>query len=171
MRTIYLTTALMGSALALSACSNRSAEAPADEAATEATPAADEAAATPAAPTIVDANTASEAQLRGLAGVTPAIAAAIVEGRPYADATAFAAALGKATSKDAAAELMTRVFVPVNLNTASEEAIRLIPGMTDKMVREFLEYRPYEDMAEFDREIGKYVDEAEVARLRSYVTL
>ena len=43
--------------------------------------------------------------------------------------------------------------------------------MTPKMVHEFLEYRPYENMAEFDREIGKYVDEAEVARLRSYVTL
>ena len=44
-------------------------------------------------------------------------------------------------------------------------------GMTDKMVGEFLEYRPYEDMAEFDREIGKYVDAAEVARFRTYVTL
>ena len=40
-----------------------------------------------------------------------------------------------------------------------------------RMVGEFLEYRPYEDMAEFDREIGKYVDEAEVARFRRYVTL
>lgn len=170
MRKIYLTTALLGSALTLGACSSRTAEAPADEAATGTTP-ADVAAATPAAPTIVDANTAPEAQLRGIAGVTPAIAAAIVAGRPYADATAFAAALGKATSKKAAAELMTRVFVPVNLNTASEDAIKLIPGMTDKMVREFLEYRPYENIAEFDREIGKYVDEAEVARLRSYVTL
>ena len=64
-----------------------------------------------------------------------------------------------------------RVFVPVNLNEATEEQIRLIPGMTDKMVHEFEEYRPYEDMAEFDREIGKYVDEEEVARLRTYVTL
>ena len=67
--------------------------------------------------------------------------------------------------------MMKRVFVPVNLNTASEEAIKLIPGMTPKMVHEFMEYRPYEDMAEFDREIGKYVDAAEVARLRSYTTL
>jgi len=47
----------------------------------------------------------------------------------------------------------------------------LIPGMSGRMVGEFLEYRPYKDMNEFDREIGKYVDEAEVARFRSYVTL
>lgn len=65
----------------------------------------------------------------------------------------------------------TRVFVPVNLNTATREEIELIPGMTDRMVGEFLEYRPYEDMAEFDREISKYVDEEEVARFRTYVTL
>ena len=51
------------------------------------------------------------------------------------------------------------------------EEIRLIPGMTDKMVHEFEEYRPYADMGVFDREIGKYVDEAEVARFRNYVTL
>lgn len=132
------------------------------------------AAATPAAAivsTVVDANTATETQLGGIAGVTPEIAKGIVAGRPYADAVAFEDALGKMTSKDAAADLMKRVFVPVNLNTASEEAIKRIPGMTPKMVHEFLEYRPYTDMAEFDREIGKYVYAAEVARLRSYTTL
>lgn len=168
MRKLVLAAAL-GSASLLAACSggaDEAAEAPAEVAATEtaAAPAA-------TASTIVDANTATEAQLSGIAGVTPEIAAAIVAGRPYSDATAFAAALEKATSKDAATDLMTRVFVPVNLNTASEDAIKLIPGMTPKMVHEFMEYRPYEDMAEFDREIGKYVDEAEVARLRSYTTL
>lgn len=168
MRKLVLAAAL-GSVSLLAACSggaDEPAEAPAEVAATETAvaPAA-------TASTIVDANTATEAQLSGIAGVTPEIAAAIVAGRPYSDATAFAAALEKATSKDAATELMTRVFVPVNLNTASEDAIKLIPGMTPKMVHEFMEYRPYEDMAEFDREIGKYVDEAEVARLRSYTTL
>ncbi len=169
MRKTILTAALLGTVSALAACSGGTAEAPAEEAVTEAASA--DTAVAPTAPTIVDANSATEAQLGGIAGVTPEIAKAIVSGRPYADATAFAAALQKVTSKDSAADLMTRVFVPVNLNTASEDAIKLIPGMTDKMVHEFLEYRPYADMAEFDREIGKYVDEAEVARLRSYTTL
>ena len=43
--------------------------------------------------------------------------------------------------------------------------------MTPKMVHEFEEYQPYGSMAQFRREIGKYVDENEVARLESYVTL
>ena len=67
--------------------------------------------------------------------------------------------------------VLVNVFVPVDLNDQSEEAVALIPGMTDRMIHEFEEYAPYEDMAEFDREIGKYVDEEEVARLRTYVTL
>ncbi len=43
--------------------------------------------------------------------------------------------------------------------------------MTSKMVHEFEEYRPYSSMEQFRREIGKYVDDDEVARLESYVTL
>lgn len=153
----------------LAACSGGTEEAATDAdaiaTATEAAPAA------PVAATIIDANTATEQQLAGIAGVTPEVAKAIVDGRPYADVVAFDAALKKMMAPEAATSLLRKVFVPVNLNTASEDAIKLIPGMTPKMVHEFEEYRPYEDMAEFDREIGKYVDEAEVARLRSYTTL
>ena len=32
---------------------------------------------------------------------------------------------------------------PINLNTATREEIMLIPGMGNRMVREFFEYRPY----------------------------
>jgi hypothetical protein len=39
------------------------------------------------------------------------------------------------------------------------------------MAHEFDEYRPYTDMEQFRREIGKYVDEDEVARLEQYVVL
>ena len=169
MRKLVLVAALTGTA-ALAACSGATDEAATAEATTEA--AATEAApAAAVAPVIVDANTATEQQLAGIAGVTPEIAKAIVAGRPYADVVAFDAALKKVMAPEAATALLRQIFVPVNLNTASEDAIKLIPGMTPKMVHEFEEYRPYEDMAEFDREIGKYVDEAEVARLRSYTTL
>ena len=171
MRTLVFAATLAGAASFVSACSGGTDDAaePAEQDAAAATTEA--AVAAPTAPAIVDANTASEAQLGGIAGITPEIAAAIAAGRPYSDVTALDAKLRQTMSKDAAADVLARIFVPVNLNTASENAIKLIPGMTDKMVHEFLEYRPYADMAEFDREIGKYVDEAEVARLRSYVTL
>lgn len=171
MRSIFLT-AIATSALALSACSGGADEsATADAAATETVadtaPATDAAAAT----TVLDPNSATAEQLAAVAGMTPELATAIVDGRPYASASAFNAKLLETLTADQAATVRTAVFVPVNLNTATEDDIKLIPGMTDKMVGEFLEYRPYEDMAEFDREIGKYVDAAEVARFRTYVTL
>ena len=39
------------------------------------------------------------------------------------------------------------------------------------MQHEFEEYRPYTSMAQFRREIGKYVDEDEVERLARYVEI
>jgi hypothetical protein len=39
------------------------------------------------------------------------------------------------------------------------------------MHHEFEEYRPYTSIERFRREIGKYVDSAEVARLERYVTI
>ena len=173
MRKSALVTALVGAASLLSACS-QGGDAAADtaEPAAAATDAAPDAAAdASAANAVLDANAATAEQLAAAEGVTPELAAAIVAGRPYADVTALNAKLLETVSKDEAAAVLKGVFVPINLNTASEEAIKLVPGMTPKMVHEFLEYRPYEDMAEFDREIGKYVDAAEVARFRNYVTL
>lgn len=63
------------------------------------------------------------------------------------------------------------VFVPLNLNTATDEQLLTIPGLSRRMLREFTEYRPYTSMKQFRREIGKYVDEDEVARLERYIAL
>ena len=167
MRTLVLAAALAGAA-SLAACSDSAEDAAEATADAAATPEADAGATEAAnADAVLNANDATAEQLSA-AGISPEAASAIVAGRPYADVTALDSALKAA---GAPADALTRVFVPVNLNSASEDAIKLIPGMTPKMVHEFLEYRPYEDMAEFDREIGKYVDEAEVARFRRYVTL
>ena len=59
----------------------------------------------------------------------------------------------------------------ININTASDAEILSIPGMGPRMLREFKEYRPYTSIGQFRREIGKYVDKAEVARLESYITI
>ena len=56
-----------------------------------------------------------------------------------------------------------------NLNTATEDQFRTIPGVGDQMVREFFEYRPYTGIAQFRQEIGKYVDERQVAAYERYV--
>ena len=65
----------------------------------------------------------------------------------------------------------TRLWQPVDVNKATPEEMELIPGVGERMRHEFEEYRPYTSMDQFRREIGKYVDDAEVARLEQYVTI
>ncbi len=167
MRTLKFLVPAAATALALAACS----EAP--EPTTDETAMTDESAtdAAETETTVLDANTATAEDLAAVEGVSPELADAIVAGQPYASVTDLNAMLMETLSEDEAQAVLVNVFVPINLNTASEEEIRLVPGMTDKMVHEFEEYRPYADMGVFDREIGKYVDEEEVARFRQYVTL
>ncbi|HVK37971.1 MAG TPA: hypothetical protein VNA88_05535 [Candidatus Kapabacteria bacterium] len=57
----------------------------------------------------------------------------------------------------------------MNVNTATDAQLRTIPGVGDKMVHEFEEYRPYKSIVQFRKEIGKYVDEAQVATYENYL--
>jgi len=83
-------------------------------------------------------------------------------GTPTAAATTAAGANGgQATPATAAAKL--------NLNTATADDFLTVPGVGNRMVREFLEYRPYVSIEQFRREIGKYVSDAEVAAYEQYV--
>jgi DNA uptake protein ComE-like DNA-binding protein len=65
----------------------------------------------------------------------------------------------------------TGAITRININTATDAQILAIPGMGPRMLREFKEYRPYTSIEQFRREIGKYVDKAEVARLEQYITI
>ncbi len=58
----------------------------------------------------------------------------------------------------------------LNLNTVTgDELLTTIPGFSNRMVREFQEYRPYVSIQQFRREIGKYVGDAQVAEYENYV--
>ena len=118
--------------------------------------------------TIVDANLVTEAELAKLPHMTPALAKAVVAKRPLKTVKDLDGALSSLT-KEQRTELYGKLFVPINLNTATDEEILLIPGVGNRMLREFKEYRPYTALAQFHREIGKYVDDTELARLEQYV--
>jgi DNA uptake protein ComE-like DNA-binding protein len=79
--------------------------------------------------------------------------------------------MGKYVDDKEVARLAQYTFIPVNLNTASDEDILSIPGAGPRMVREFKEYRPWKTPAQFEKEIGKYVDDKEVKRLWRYVVI
>jgi DNA uptake protein ComE-like DNA-binding protein len=112
---------------------------------------------------------ASEKELLALPHMTAALAKSIMEQRPFLNMADLHALLSKTLSKEQLAELYGKMFVQINLNTAAPSEILLIPGVGNRMLREFQEYRPYKTIAQFRKEIGKYVDQKEVARLEQYV--
>lgn len=120
---------------------------------------------------LLDPNEADREELLALPGLDSAAVALVLEGRPFDDMLALHQLL--ATRMDSAAldGLYRDLFIPLDLNSASEEEILLIPGVGPRMLHEFLEYRPYENMAQFRGEMGKYVEDDEVARLEKYVTI
>jgi len=144
-----------------------------DSAATAASAAS---AATPAAPdanagAFLSPDSASREQLLTVPGMTAALADSLVAHRPYANMTAVDRVLAAGLSESQRDTVYTRLWKPLDLNTATGEEITLIPGVGARMRHEFEEYRPYKNIEQFRREIGKYVDNDEVARLERYVTI
>jgi DNA uptake protein ComE-like DNA-binding protein len=93
------------------------------------------------------------------------------EYRPWVSWVQFDKEISKYVGMDETNRLKQYVFIPVDLNTASDEDILSIPGAGRRMVREFKEYRPWTSQAQFEKEIGKYVDAKEVVRLWRYVVI
>lgn len=118
---------------------------------------------------VLEANTASETDIAALPHMNAERAKALVAARPFLSMTAFDAFLAPMLSEGQRKELYPKLFVHINLNAASREEILMVPGIGPRMLREFLEYRPYRALAQFRREMGKYVSEEEVARMEQYV--
>ena len=118
---------------------------------------------------LVNPDLASEKEILALPHMTAALVKSIMEQRPFLSMADLNTLLSKTLSKDQLAELYGKMFVQINLNTAAPNEILLIPGVGNRMSREFQEYRPYKTIAQFRKEIGKYVDQKEVARLEQYV--
>ncbi len=96
--------------------------------------------------------------------------AAIVAASPTAVAESTIAVTADSTTT-LAASIVSEAAAGnrINLNTASEANFLTIPSVGSRMVREFMEYRPYTSILQFEKEIGKYVDAAQVQAYEQYV--
>ena len=119
----------------------------------------------------INLNTASAEEIMLIPGAGKRMAHEFEEYRPWRSYAQFDKEIGKYVDAKEVARLAQYTFIPLNLNTASEADFMTIPGVGKRMAHEFDEYRPWKTQAQFEKEIGKYVDAKEVARLESYVTL
>ena len=120
---------------------------------------------------VMNANTATVEEIAGLPHMDEILAEVVVNNRPFVTIGELHHLLSSDLGEEQLEDLYGRLFVPINLNHAKRSDILLIPGVAGRMAHEFEEYRPYSNIEQFRREIGKYVDEAEVARLEQYVIL
>ncbi len=121
---------------------------------------------------LVDPNKAAESELQALPHMTPAIVTAMLERRPFTtilDLNKFL--LEQKLTAEQARAFYGKAFVKINLNTGKREEFLLIPRVGSRMATELMEYRPWKTWAQFDKEIGKYVGQQEVNRLKQYVFL
>jgi len=119
----------------------------------------------------INLNDVTEAEILLIPGVGNRMAHEFEEYRPYAGLAVFRREIGKYVDDDEVERLAQFVFVPLDLNSASSEDFATIPGVGPRMIHEFEEYRPYVGIEQFRREIGKYVDEDEVARFERYMII
>jgi hypothetical protein len=129
---------------------------------------------------LIDPNTAAESDLQALPAMTPAIVKGIFERRPFKSVVELNKfLLDQKVMPEQAREFYRKAFLPINLNTGERhrpgherhagtrrrgsagDGKALFPG------------RPVGDVAhpwtQFDREIGKYVGQAETDRFKQYV--
>jgi DNA uptake protein ComE-like DNA-binding protein len=119
----------------------------------------------------VNLNTATNEEILLIPGAGRRMTIEFPEYRPWVSWAQFDREISKYIGQEATDKLKQYVFIPVKLNTATNEDILSIPGAGQRMVREFNEYRPWTTKAQFDREISKYVGQKETDRLWRYVVI
>ena len=108
---------------------------------------------------------ATPAAVEGAASPT-----SLVEERASPTSVAESDTTSEETPAAATGDTGTASCAKLNLNELTEEELMsTIPGFSSRMVREFFEYRPYVSIQQFRQEIGKYVDENQVAEYEKYV--
>lgn len=119
----------------------------------------------------VNLNTGTRDEILLIPGAGNRMVREFAEYRPWKTWGQFDKEISKYVGQPETDRLKKYVFIPVNLNTATDEDIISIPGAGRRMVREFKEYRPWKTKEQFEKEIGKYVDAKEVARLWRFVVI
>ena len=119
----------------------------------------------------VNLNTGTREEILLIPGAGARMVREFGEYRPWKTWAQFDKEISKYVGQPETDRLKQYVFIPVNLNTATDADILSIPGAGQRMVREFKEYRPWKTKAQFEKEIGKYVGAKETARLWRYVVI
>ncbi|MEO0365935.1 MAG: hypothetical protein AAF265_10615 [Pseudomonadota bacterium] len=126
----------------------------------------------PTAP-LIDPNTVDATALAAIPGMSADAVQALLDARPLQTPSELDAVIGSGLTDEQRSAIYKVLFIPVDLNNGDLSDYELIPSSLSpgKLAHEFEEYRPYETMEDFTREMSKYVSDEEVAYLTRFVTI
>ena len=119
----------------------------------------------------INLNTATPDEILLVPGAGKRMVHEFAEYRPWKSYAQFDKEIGKYVGAERTAQLAQYTFIPVRLNTGSDQDILSIPGAGQRMVGEFKEYRPWKTKEQFLKEIGKYVGAKDAERMWRYVVI
>ena len=124
----------------------------------------------------VDVNRGTDEEIMLIPGMDAKKLAAVKSKRPWKAFADFQAEVTKASSAAEATRLEQYFFIPIDLNTFTNDIMDTFLSIgvgTNRWKREFAEYRPWTSQEQFEREIAKYVraNPNEVKRLWRYVII
>ena len=90
------------------------------------------------------------------------------EYRPWKTYAQFDKEIGKYVGAEATAKLAQYTFIPLNANSASDEALMTIPGATAALVQAVKAGRPYKTTADLETALAKGSNPAEAKRIARF---
>jgi DNA uptake protein ComE-like DNA-binding protein len=119
----------------------------------------------------INLNTGTREEFVLVPGTGTRMAKEFAEYRPWKSWAQFDKEIGKYVGQQETDRFKQYMFIPINVNTASDADLLTIPGAGPRVVRALKEYRPWKTKEQFDKEIGNSVGPKETARFWRYVVI
>lgn len=119
----------------------------------------------------INLNTATAAEILLVPRAGKKMAHEFDEYRPWKTWAQFDKEIGKYVGADATARLGQFAFIPMNANTASDDALMTIPGATAALVSKIMKGRPYKVIADVEQALAKGATSAEGKRVARYLVV
>jgi DNA uptake protein ComE-like DNA-binding protein len=119
----------------------------------------------------VNLNTATREEILLIPGAGPRMAHEFDEYRPWRSWAQYDREISKYVGQEATDRLKQYVFIPLNVNTASDEDLVTIPGVTAQTLARIKEGRPYASTAQLEQRLAEGGDPKEAARVARFVVV